>query len=94
MRLLHGGPMPRCLATLAAVGTPPASAQDAIAPSGGVSQTGSALVAHHRSGSSDGWLLGVGVGGGVALIGAGVASSQRTRRRVSGARQMRAANES
>ena len=94
MRLFRGVPLVSALATPATVGTAPAYAQDAIAPSAGVPQNGSALVAHHSSAPSDGWLIGAGVGGGVALIGAGVASSRRTSRRTTTARQMRVPSES
>jgi hypothetical protein len=94
MRLHRRGPVLAALATLASVGTPTALAQDAIAPSGGLPQTGSAVVAHHPSGSSDGWLIDVGVAGGVALVGVGFAGSQRTSRRVAASRRARAASES
>ena len=83
----------RCVPTLAAVialaaPAAPAYGADIDAPGGG--GTVSTVVAHQQASSSD-WLIGVGAAAGVVLVGAGVAGSRRTSRRVSVARGARTA---
>jgi hypothetical protein len=78
MRLHRCMPALVAAVTLAGVSAPAANATDAIAPgSGGPEPT--QVVQHHSAASTD-WVIAIGTGTGIALLGTGAAATRRNRR--------------
>jgi hypothetical protein len=80
MRLGRGVPMLAWIATAAAIAPPAALARfDESMPDHPPSAP--YVVQHHRGGSTDWALIGIGAAGGIALLGAGTARSRHALRR-------------
>ncbi len=77
MRLHRGVRMLAAVATISATLAPAAEAKFDNSTYPG----GAPYVVHHTGGSADGMLIGLGAAGGLALIGAGAATSRRALRR-------------
>lgn len=78
MRLHRCMPALAVAVTLAGVSAPVASATDAMAPGSGLSAP--TQVVQHHSTDSAGWVIAIGTGTGIALLGTGAAATRRNRR--------------